>query len=93
MAKIDRAVNETKDKILTYEHEPINATFFSTSNGYTENSEDYWPFKSPYLRSVPSPWDIKLSSRYQETVDQLQDDASEARCDEYSDNRIRAPKV
>ncbi|MBP1965765.1 stage II sporulation protein D [Paenibacillus aceris] len=69
MAKIDRAVNETKDMILTYGHKPINATFFSTSNGYTENSEDYWPFKSPYLRSVPSPWDMKLSSRYQETVD------------------------
>jgi stage II sporulation protein D len=69
MAKIDRAVNETKDMILTYEHKPINATFFSTSNGYTENSEDYWPFMSPYLRSVPSPWDIKLSSRYQESVD------------------------
>jgi stage II sporulation protein D len=69
MAKIDRAVNETKDMILTYEHKPINATFFSTSNGYTENSEDYWPFMSPYLRSVPSPWDVKLSSRYQETVD------------------------
>ncbi|UKS26102.1 stage II sporulation protein D [Paenibacillus sp. HWE-109] len=69
MAKIDRAVNETKDMILTYEHKPINATFFSTSNGYTENSEDYWPFKSPYLRSVSSPWDVKLSSRYQETVE------------------------
>ncbi|MGO4499171.1 stage II sporulation protein D [Paenibacillus sp. 2RAB27] len=68
MAKIDRAVNETKDKILTYGHVPINATFFSTSNGYTENSEEYWPFASPYLRSVPSPWDIKLSSRYQESV-------------------------
>lgn len=68
MAKIDRAVNETKDRILTYEHKPINATFFSTSNGYTENSEDYWPFMSPYLRSVPSPWDIKLSSRYQDTI-------------------------
>ncbi|SDO62620.1 stage II sporulation protein D [Paenibacillus sp. yr247] len=68
MAKIDRAVNETKDMILTYDHKPINATFFSTSNGYTENSEDYWPFISPYLRSVPSPWDIKLSSRFQETV-------------------------
>jgi stage II sporulation protein D len=68
MAKIDRAVNETKDAILTYQHQPINATFFSTSNGYTENSEDYWPFKIPYLRSVPSPWDVKLSPRYQETV-------------------------
>jgi len=68
MAKLDRAVNETKDRILTYNHQPINATFFSTSNGYTENSEDYWPYKIPYLRSVPSPWDTKLSPRYQETV-------------------------
>ncbi|MFC5451418.1 stage II sporulation protein D [Paenibacillus aestuarii] len=68
MAKLDRAVNETKDMILTYNHQPINATFFSTSNGYTENSEDYWPYKIPYLRSVPSPWDAKLSPRYQETV-------------------------
>lgn len=69
MTKINRAVNETKDMILTYDHKPINATFFSTSNGYTENSEDYWPFMSPYLRSVPSPWDVKLSSRYKETAD------------------------
>ncbi|MBD0384297.1 stage II sporulation protein D [Paenibacillus sedimenti] len=68
MAKIDRAVNDTKDMILTYQHQPINATFFSTSNGYTENSEDYWPYKIPYLRSVPSPWDAKLSPRYQETI-------------------------
>lgn len=69
MTKINRAVNETKDMILTYDRKPINATFFSTSNGYTENSEDYWPFMSPYLRSVPSPWDVKLSSRYKETAD------------------------
>ncbi|NEW08884.1 stage II sporulation protein D [Paenibacillus sp. SYP-B3998] len=69
MAKISKAVNETKDEILTYQHQPINATFFSTSNGYTENSEDYWPFKIPYLRSVPSPWDVKLSPRYEETIE------------------------
>jgi stage II sporulation protein D len=68
IAKINRAVEETKDLVLTYGGKPINATFFSTSNGYTENSEDYWPDKIPYLRSVPSPWDIKLSSRYQATV-------------------------
>ncbi|UJF33263.1 stage II sporulation protein D [Paenibacillus hexagrammi] len=68
MAKIDRAVTETKDLILTYEHKPINATFFSTSNGYTENSEDYWDGVIPYLRSKPSPWDIKLSPKYKETL-------------------------
>jgi len=57
--KIQDAVRATSGKILTYKGEPINATFFSTSNGYTENSEDYWPGKIPYLRSVPSPWDLK----------------------------------
>ncbi|AEI38723.1 stage II sporulation protein D [Paenibacillus mucilaginosus] len=66
--KLNRAVEETKDTILTYEGQPIEASFFSTSNGYTENSEDYWNVKIPYLRSVASPWDAKLSPRYKETV-------------------------
>jgi stage II sporulation protein D len=56
--KILDAVRSTSGQILTYKGEPIEASFFSTSNGYTENSEDYWSNKLPYLRSVPSPWDI-----------------------------------
>ncbi|WP_231571172.1 stage II sporulation protein D [Gordoniibacillus kamchatkensis] len=68
MERLNRAVQETKDLILTYDGKPINATFFSTSNGYTENSEDYWGVYTPYLRSVASPWDAKLSPRYKETV-------------------------
>lgn len=55
--KVLDAVRATSGQILTYNGEPIQATFFSTSNGYTENSEDYWPSKLPYLRSVTSPWD------------------------------------
>src|SRR5699024_5098691 len=42
MAKIKKAVAATKGEILTYENAPITAAYFSTSNGYTENSEDYW---------------------------------------------------
>lgn len=57
--KILEAVQATGGQILTYNGKPIEATFFSTSNGYTENSEDYWPGKIPYLRSVSSPWDMK----------------------------------
>ncbi len=55
--KIKEAVNATKGQILTYGGKPITATFFSTSNGYTENSEDYWKSSYPYLKSVASPWD------------------------------------
>lgn len=68
MAKLNRAVLETQGQIIAYEGKPINAVFFSTSNGFTENSEDYWGDAVPYLRSVPSPWDKKLSPRYKETV-------------------------
>jgi stage II sporulation protein D len=55
--KILDAVRATNGQILTYKGEAITATFFSTSNGYTENSEDYWSGSFPYLRSVSSPWD------------------------------------
>src|SRR5699024_1238993 len=57
MGKLTEAVAATKGEILTYNEWPITASYFSTSNGYTENSEDYWEEDIPYLRSVPSPWD------------------------------------
>lgn len=64
IARIKEAVLATEGQILTFDGEPITASFFSTSNGYTENSEDYWQNQIPYLRSVESPWD-KDSPRYQ----------------------------
>jgi len=64
-AKVKEAVQATDGQILTYDGEPIEATFFSTSNGFTENSEDYWSNNIPYLRSVKSPWD-KNSPKYTE---------------------------
>lgn len=61
--KITQAVKETEGKIITYDGKPIEALFFSTSNGHTQNSEDYWSSAFPYLRSVESPWD-KESPKY-----------------------------
>ncbi|MDF2720331.1 MAG: stage sporulation protein [Paenibacillus sp.] len=66
--KLNRAVSETAGIIATYQHKPIQASFFSTSNGYTENSEEYWRDAVPYLRSVPSPWDASLSPKYEANV-------------------------
>ena len=66
--KVTKAIQQTEGLILTYEGQPIQATFFSTSNGYTENAADYWGVAQPYLRSVPSPWDRALSPNYRETV-------------------------
>lgn len=59
MKKLTEAVEATKGKILTYNNAPITPAYFSTSNGFTENSEDYWENEIPYLRSVESPWDEK----------------------------------
>lgn len=68
LQKIQEAVLATKGQILTYEGAPISTTFFSTSNGYTENSEDYWSNSFPYLRSVESPWDANESPKFSSQV-------------------------
>ena len=53
--KLRTAVNETIDEYLVYNDKVVDALFFSTSNGYTENSENVFNFKSEYLTSVNSP--------------------------------------
>jgi stage II sporulation protein D len=68
LQKYTAAAAETKGLIATYQGRPISAAFFSTSNGYTENSEDYWDVKVPYLRSVESPWDVRISPKYKAVV-------------------------
>ncbi|MFC7678595.1 stage II sporulation protein D [Paenibacillus sp. GCM10028914] len=68
LAKLRQAVKETKGIVMTYKGQPITASFFSTSNGYTENSEDYWKNEIPYLRSVESPWDTEISPKYKTSV-------------------------
>lgn len=67
ITKIQEAVHATQGQILTYEGKPIDPSFHSTSNGYTENSEDYWEHSYPYLRSVASPWD-KESPKFNDQV-------------------------
>jgi len=65
--KLRTAVNETLDEYLVYNDKIVDALFFSTSNGYTENSENVFNFKSAYLTSVHSPWDESLSSAFKST--------------------------
>lgn len=65
--KAEKCVKEVENKILCFDGEPIMATFFSTSNGKTENSENVWGKALPYLVSVDSP-DDKLSPNYSSTV-------------------------
>ncbi len=51
--KIQRAVNETVGKIVTYNNEPINAFFHSNSGGTTEIPVNVWGGTGyPYLQVV-----------------------------------------
>lgn len=46
------AVDATRGEILTYGGKPIDAFFCSTAGGWTENSENVWGSRIPYLRGV-----------------------------------------
>jgi stage II sporulation protein D len=46
------AVNATLGQVMTYQGKPILAAFHSASGGHTENVEDIWTDKVPYLRGV-----------------------------------------
>ena len=62
--KIRKAVNSTLDEYLYYEDTLVDAMFFSTSNGYTEDPENIFGFSAPYLKSVASPWDEGVSEAF-----------------------------
>ena len=53
--KVASAVEETSSFVLTYEGELIEATYFSSSGGSTEDAAAVWGTEYPYLRSVSSP--------------------------------------
>ena len=50
--KTKKAVRATRSLVLVYKNKLINALFHSSSAGMTENSQDVWKNKFPYLSSV-----------------------------------------
>lgn len=65
--KIKKIVLSTSGEYLTYDNKIIEAFFFSTSTGYTENSEDVFSASLPYLKQVESKWD-EISPVYETNV-------------------------
>lgn len=55
--KLKEAVYGTAGEVIVYDNKLIDAVFHSTSGGKTENSEDIWSSKVPYLRSVISQYE------------------------------------
>lgn len=65
--KVTQAVSETSGQVLTYEENLIEATYFSTSGGKTEDAVAVWGANVPYLRSVDSPGE-EISKHYETAV-------------------------
>jgi len=61
ISKVKEAVISTRGEYLTYNGEVVNAFFFSTSVGKTENCIDIFGGNLPYLVSVDSSWDEDVS--------------------------------
>ncbi len=66
---VNRAIKKTKDQILVYQREPIEAKYHSTCGGRTANFSDIWGDSSPpYLTSVDDPF-CKQSPHYRWETD------------------------
>jgi len=65
--KTNKAVKHTRSLVITHKNKLINALFHSSSGGMTENSEDVWKNKYPYLTSVKD-FDQKNPKIYWEKI-------------------------
>jgi|GEM_PF-4620543 len=65
----NKAVDETKGQMVTFNGKIIVAYFFSSSGGWTENNENVWGGEPlPYLRGVASPNEPSPYASWQTTI-------------------------
>jgi stage II sporulation protein D len=72
--KIINAVMNTEKECVYYNNKIADTLFFSTSNGYTENSADAFGFDTPYLTSVESKWDEEVSPVFRDKKEYSRND-------------------
>lgn len=66
--KIKDAVISTDNIYITYNGSYIDAVYFATSNGYTQDASEVWGYSIPYLKSVDSSYDINTTQYLKETT-------------------------
>ena len=90
--KIETAIRETKDEVMTYQGEYISSLFFSSSNGMTVDCGDYFEGDKEYLKAVESPWDKTTDKSFKRkknfTKEQLMDvfQSADMRITSYTDS-------
>jgi len=61
--KVNSAVDATRGLVMFYDGKPIRAFYFSSSGGRTENCENVWTSKIPYLVSVSDEYELNRGPR------------------------------
>lgn len=67
LQKVENAVFQTSEQVLTYEGSLIEATYFSCSGGKTEDAMAVWGSEIPYLQAKDSPGEER-AAHYIDTV-------------------------
>lgn len=71
--KITNAVNDTKDEVLYYNNEIIEAFYFAMSNGATEDAKSVFQEDLPYIKATTSSWDNETLNNFKVTTTFTQD--------------------
>lgn len=59
LSRVEQAVLDTKDEVITYKNELITPLYCSSSGGTTRDSSELWSVSIPYLKSVDSEYDLQ----------------------------------
>ncbi len=65
---VETAITKTKGEVITYQGNVISALFYSSNNGFSNDSQDYFSNEYPYLSSVESTWDLNFEHTTQTTT-------------------------
>lgn len=63
-ANTNKAVDDTRGKIVMYNGKPAAVFFFSSDGGRTESNKNVWGYDYPYLQSVEDPYESGKSYNY-----------------------------
>lgn len=66
--KITNAVTDTKDEVMYYGNEIIEAFYFAMSNGATEDAKSVFQTDLPYIKATTSSWDNETLNNFKVTT-------------------------
>ncbi len=80
-ANTNRAVDETSGAIIRYQNGPAEVYYHKNSGGHTQNSEDEWYTRTPYLRGVEDPYSPEYPWQATLTFDTLRQKLAQGQLD------------